>query len=168
MKQRKEMPAPPPPRKELSDNPVKLCNEIARLFRWKMRERECGEGVMSQPGAHLVLSVLAIHDGIHQLELVRQTHLRPPTVSVILKKMEAEGLVVRKSDPDDLRAIRVYLTDAGRALDRENIERIRKLDSLAMQELNQEEIDVLMGLLPKIRNALLTLGAEEEQEKGRA
>ena len=168
MKQRKEMPAPPPPRKELSDNPVKLCNEIARLFRCKMRERDSGEGVMSQPGAHLVLSVLAIHDGIHQLELVQQTHLRPPTVSVILKKMEAEGLVERRSDPDDLRAMRVYLTDAGRVLDKENIERIRKLDALAMQDLSQEEIDVLMRLLPKIRNTLLTLGAEEEKEKGKA
>ncbi|MBQ9783130.1 MAG: MarR family transcriptional regulator [Clostridia bacterium] len=133
-----------------------------------MRERDSGEGVMSQPGAHLVLSVLAIHDGIHQLELVQQTHLRPPTVSVILKKMEAEGLVERRSDPDDLRAMRVYLTDAGRVLDKENIERIRKLDALAMQDLSQEEIDVLMRLLPKIRNTLLTLGAEEEKEKGKA
>ena len=168
MKRRKEMPAPLPPRKELSDNPVKLCNEIARLFRGKMRERDSGDGVMSQPGAHLVLSVLAIHDGIPQRELVQQTHLRPPTVSVIVQKMEAEGLVERRSDPEDLRAMRVYLTDAGRALDRENIERVRKLDSLAMRDLSPEERETLMRLLPKIRNNLLAPepadGKERESE----
>ena len=55
----KIIPASPPPRVELSDNPVKLCNEISRLFRAKMRENEDAEGVMTQPGAHLVLAFLA-------------------------------------------------------------------------------------------------------------
>ena len=91
MSENKERSVPPFVRKELSDNPVKLCNEIGRLFRNRMRALDGQEGVMSQPGAHLVLSMLAIHDGINQLELVRATHLKPPTVSVIVKSMEAEG-----------------------------------------------------------------------------
>lgn len=160
--ERKEKLSPTvPPRPELSDNPVKLCNEIARLFRNRMRSLEGQEGVMSQPGAHLVLAMLAIHDGINQLELVRATHLKPPTVSVILKNMEAEGLVERRSDPQDLRATRVFLTEDGRRLDGENIARIRAMDAHALKGLSEEECQTLMPLLIRIRNNLLW---EEEEE----
>ena len=116
---------------------------------------------MSQPGAHLVLSMLAIHDGINQLELVRATHLKPPTVSVILKNMEAEGLVERRSDPNDLRAIRVYLTENGRRLDQKNIARIRAMDAQALRGLSAEECETLMPLLMRIRDNLLWEGEEE-------
>ena len=161
MGKRREISAPPP-RKELSDTPVKLCNEISRLFRSRMRETEGAEGVMSQPGAHLVLSTLAIHDGISQREVARLTHLRPPSVSVILQKMEAEGLVERQSDPEDLRSVRVSLSEAGRRLDLSHIERIRKLDAVALRGLCEEEIATLMAILPRIRDNLW----EERQEDG--
>ncbi len=162
MEEKRKIPSMMPQRAELSDNPVKLCNEIGRLFRNQMRSLEGQEGVMSQPGAHLVLSMLAIHDGINQLELVRATHLKPPTVSVILKNMEAEGLVERRSDPNDLRATRVYLTENGRRLDQENIARIHELDAHALRGLSEEECGMLMPLLIRIRNNLLW---EEEENR---
>lgn len=161
----------PPPRKELNDNPVKLCCEIARLFRSKMRECDELDGVMTQHGAHLVMAILSSADGINQLELVRRTHLSAPTVSVILKRMEAEELVTRESDPDDLRSIKVYLTEKGRALDEKNIGNIKKIDALALCDVSDVEIDLLMRLLPKLRDNLLcdkseTSGKEKtENEK---
>ena len=165
MEKKVELPVSPPPRKDLSDNPIKFCNEISRLFRAKMRESDNPEGIMSQPGAHLVLSMLAIRDGINQLELVNTTHLRPPTVSVILKNMESEGLVERRSDPSDMRSMRVYLTEAGRALDRDNIERIKKLDKSALEGLTESEIATLMEILPKIRNNLLKQEQKSDKEE---
>ena len=153
-----KIPAPPPKRKELSDTPVKLCNEISKLFRTHLRQANTTEGVMSQPGAHLVLSFLAIGDGTTQLELVKATHLKAPSVSVILKKMEEEGIVERKSDPNDLRAMRVYLTDYGRTIDKQCIENIRSLDKTATEGLADGEIEVLMSLLSKIRNNLIENG----------
>ena len=159
-------PAPPPRRKELNDTPVKLCNEISRLFRMHMRENDPHDGVMSQQGAHLVLSNLAVNDGITQLQLVKDTHLRAPTVSVILRRMEEEGLVTRQTDPDDRRAVRVYLTDKGKALDKKNIRRIKKLDSVALSGISEEEYAALMTLLPKIRNNLLpSVNRKKEEAK---
>lgn len=146
----------PPKRKELSDDPVKYCNEISRLFRAKMREWDGQEGAMAQPGAHLVRSTLAIQDGIRQQELVRYTHLRAPSVSSILRGMEEEGQVERKSDPEDQRAVRVYLTEKGRERDRAHIERIRRLADVALAGLSPEEIGTLMTLLPRIRDNLLS------------
>ena len=156
-------PAPPPKRVELSDNPVKLCNEIARLFRARMRQVNDAEGVMTQPGAHLVLSFLAVKDGITQLELVHATHLRAPSVSLILKKMEEEGLVTRCRDENDARAVRIFLTDHGKAIDSEHIKSIKAVDNEALGEISEEEQKTLMYLLTKIRNNLI---CENESEAG--
>ena len=152
MKNRVCNPAPPPARKELNNSPVKLCNEISRLFRAHIRENDPQDGVMSQQGAHLVLSNLAAYDGINQLELVKATHLRPPTVSVILRRMETEELVIRKTDPDDRRAVRVYLTPKG-----------KELDEVALSGLSRDELSTLMSLLPKIRDNLLPANKQKKE-----
>ena len=158
-------PAPPPERVELSDNPVKLCNEISRLFRGRMRQTNDAEGVMSQPGAHLVLAFLATGDGITQLELVKATHLKAPSVSLILKKMEQEGIVRRESDEKDARAVRVYLTECGREIDSEHINTIKSLDRYALRGIDEGEQEVLMKLLKKIRNNLMTEDDAKERDK---
>ena len=160
MKLKKEPPISPPMRKELSNTPVRMCNEISRLFRSELRGEGQSEGVMSQHGAYLVLSVLAVNDGINQLEVVRATHLRPPTVSVILKRMEEEGIVERKPNPEDMRSLNVYLTETGRRLDREKIESIKKIEAVALEGLDDADTAILMELLSRIRDNLL------EERKG--
>lgn len=158
----REIPAPPPARKELSDNPVKLCNEIARLCRARMREVNL-DGVMSQPGARLVLSVLALNDGISQREVVERTHLRPPTVSVILKKMEGEGMVELRTNPLDKRASCIYLTDHGKEVDMNGIRRIKETEAFALECVSEDEQRILMSLLYKIRDRLLDDKKGEEE-----
>lgn len=155
----------PPERKELSNNPVKMCNEIAHLFRAQLRSSAESDDTYGAHGTRLVLSFLAIGDGVTQLDLVNATHLRAPTISVILKKLEEEGLVERKKDANDLRASRVYLTDLGRELDRQNIERIKQADALALRGLSDAEIQQLMLLLSRIRDNILSEKQEPSGEK---
>lgn len=159
-------PAMPPERVELSDNPVKLCNEISRLFRARMRETVDADGVMTQPGAHLVLSFLAVRDGITQLDLVNATHLRAPSVSAILKKMEEEGIVTRLRDERDARAVRIYLTAHGREIDREHIKRIKAIDAEALEGLGEAERDTLMALLCVVRDNLIKKKCENKENEG--
>lgn len=148
-------PAPPPPRPELSDNPVKMCCEISRIFHTLMRENCDIDGVMSQPGARLVLSVLAVGDGINQRELVSRTHLRAPTVSVIVKKMVDEGMAELSVAEHDMRVKKVYLTEYGRQTDREEIQKLKAMDAIGLEGIEQGEYDVLMSLLERIRENLL-------------
>ena len=159
-------PASPPERVELSDNPVKLCNEISRLFRARIRETVDADGVMTQPGAHLVLAFLAVKDGITQLDLVNATHLRAPSVSAILKKMEEEGIVRRLRDERDARAVRIYLTEHGREIDREHIKRIKALDAEALEGLGEAERDTLMELLSVVRDNLIKKKCENKENEG--
>ena len=153
----------PPERKELSNNPIKLCHEITHLSRAKARETNI-DGVMSQPGARLVLSWLAINDGISQREVVDATHLQPPTVSVILRKMEEEGIVERRQNEKDKRQSKVYLTELGKKVDSESIAKIKDTDALAFKGLSVQEYETLMTLLGKMRQNLID--ALYGQEKG--
>jgi DNA-binding MarR family transcriptional regulator len=49
-------------------------------------------------------------------ELTGMLQLDGPTLSPLLKRLEAAGLVTRTRDPSDERQLRVSLTDKGRAL----------------------------------------------------
>ena len=68
------------------------------------------------PGQAGCLWVIGNHDGITQRDLARRLHVARPTVTVMLHKMEAAGLIARRPDEKDQRLTRIYLTDAGRRL----------------------------------------------------
>jgi DNA-binding MarR family transcriptional regulator len=67
------------------------------------------------PGRTVLLGMLAGHEGISQKDLAEKMHLARPTVTIMLQKMESEGLIERWDDPEDQRLTRIRLTDAGRA-----------------------------------------------------
>ncbi len=160
-------PMPPLPMgEEPNNNPVKLCHDITRLSRAKAREASL-DGVLSQPGARLVLSFLAYADGVTQRYLVDVTHLRPPTVSVILGKMENEGMVKCRRSEDDRRKTLVYITERGREINREGIEKIKATDALALRTLSEEEQETLMCLLGRMRQNLADalFGTKKENEE---
>ena len=108
-----------------------------------------------QRSCRLIMMHLARNDNITQLDLVRATHLKAPTVSVCLQKMEAEGYVARKSDEQDMRAMRVFLTEKGREIDRRVISKIREQEQRISDCLTAEEKNTLLELLSKIRVNLL-------------
>ena len=134
--------------------PPMLINEIARLFHGRMRKHD-PQGILMQDSARLIMRALAHADGCSQLDLVHQTHLKPPTVSVTLKKMEEEELVRRESDPLDLRVTRVFLLEKGIEHNRRVLERLHTLDAELMQGFSEEESEQLMHFLERMRNNIL-------------
>lgn len=72
-------------------------------------------GKGGHPGRTMVLGMIERHGGISQRDLAEKMHLARPTVTIMLQKMEAEGLIERWDDPEDQRLTRIRLTDAGRA-----------------------------------------------------
>lgn len=55
-------------------------------------------------------------EGISQRELARKLLVGRSNMSMLLPQMERRGLVERRDDPQDKRALRLYLTPEGRAL----------------------------------------------------
>ncbi|MBN8292694.1 MarR family transcriptional regulator [Rhodobacter sp. NTK016B] len=65
---------------------------------------------------YLVLSALWSNDGRKVGELGGELLLETNTLTPLLKRMEAAGLVTRKRDSRDERQVRVHLTEEGRAM----------------------------------------------------
>ena len=145
---------PPPPREELRDIPLspRLVMEVSRLLRARMQHEDCG--VMAQSTARVVMSHLAVKGSMGQLELVELTHLKPPTVSTLLRRMEAEGYVTRVADDKDKRAIRVTLSEKGREFDREHLRRLSTNDHQAVKGFSADEQKTLEALLVRLRDNL--------------
>ena len=125
---------------------------MSKLFRNRMREQ--AEDQRVQGSYREILFHLAREDGKTQLELARLTHLKPPTVSVALGKLEDEGYVVRVADQKDQRCTRVYLTDKGKAIDEKAHEVIEELDLCAVKGMTEEELRQLTVLLFRMRENL--------------
>ena len=143
--------------------PIMVLNEISRIMGARIRSKDI-EGVTLQKSARLILRELAHKDDKTQLELVKATHLKAPTVSVVLQKLEKEGIVSRKADEYDLRATRVFLTERGHAIDDELRKAIQEEDRIAMEVLSEDEKETLMKTLCKIRDHLVQEAFEEDEE----
>ena len=61
-----------------------------------------------------VLGTLSAKDGLTQTALGAQVEASPMTISDVVERLEAAGLVRREVDPTDSRAKRVSITDAAR------------------------------------------------------
>ena len=83
---------------------------------------------------YLVMLALWQHGPLSVKTLSRLLQLDPGTLSPLIKRLEAAGLLRRNRDPRDERALAIALTDEGRAL-REQAQRIPAgiLDRLGME-----------------------------------
>ena len=130
-----------------------LINEISKLFQDRMAKNS--EKLGFKNGYRQILRHLAHEDGVTQIDIVKKTHLKAPTISVTLKKMEEEGLVRRETDKIDQRQTHVYLTEKGRKTERAFFGKIIETESIMFEGLSPEETETLRTLLKKVRNNLL-------------
>ena len=77
--------------------------------------RRCAQEGLT-PDQFTALRTLLEHEpaGLTQRGLVEKITSDPNTVASLLKRMEASGLIERRADPADRRALRLYLKPAGR------------------------------------------------------
>ena len=131
--------------------PLMLINEISKLFGNHMRKHD--DPKLNTSYRHILFH-LAHRDGRTQLELANLTHLKPPTVSVSLAKLEADGYVERVTDPKDHRQTRVYLTEKGHDVHRRIHAAIEEIEAKVTESLAEQERIELLTLLIKLRNNL--------------
>jgi MarR family transcriptional regulator, transcriptional regulator for hemolysin len=97
-----------------------------------------------------------------QLELARALHIEGPTLTRHIDGLEEEGLVVRRRDANDRRAVSVELTDAGRAKHAELLRAVQTFNRRLLAGLSPEEIGELRTLLGKLeQNVRAHAGARE-------
>jgi DNA-binding MarR family transcriptional regulator len=87
-------------------------------------------------------------------ELARAAQLHPGAMTRLLDKLEAQGLVVRVTDPQDRRALHVDLTDEGRRLWTVISDYGRRLHDRALRGLDDAEKARLMDLMARVHDNL--------------
>src|SRR5262245_31590247 len=85
-----------------------------------------------------------------QQELAQALHIEGPTLTRHIDGLEEDGLVVRRRDANDRRAVSVELTEAGRAKHAELLRAVQSFNRKLLNGLSTEEIDELRTLLAKL------------------
>lgn len=93
-------------------------------------------------------------DGCTQRELGEALQVQPATITKMIRRMEQSGFVERRPDVTDQRVVRVYLTEAGRAVQPQVEGVSRKLAAEMLQGLSLEEQLLLRRLLMQMRDNL--------------
>lgn len=99
-----------------------------------------------------LLGFLWQEDGITQAELSAKSQIDRTTMGGLIDRLEKEGLVVRRSHPDDRRAYRICLTQKGKALEPELTPLAARAQQNLIAKLDQQEVETLKSLLEKIRS----------------
>ncbi|MEU7577335.1 MarR family transcriptional regulator [Streptomyces sp. NPDC041068] len=98
-----------------------------------------------------VLDTLAFGGSPQRLtELTRTEQVTQPGMTQLVTRLERDGLVERRPDPSDGRAVLVHITDAGRAIGRaRHADRTRHLEPL-IEQLTPEQRTALANALPAL------------------
>jgi MarR family transcriptional regulator for hemolysin len=91
-----------------------LINDVARMLRTYADQRARQFGMTRAQWA--VLARMETNEGLKQSELAEMLDLQPITLTRLVDRLCANGLIERRADPDDRRAKRLYLTAAARPL----------------------------------------------------
>ena len=101
-----------------------------------------------------VLFALWEQEGLTHTELAERLRNAPSTISKMLRRMERAGFVVRRSDADDQRVSRVYLTDAGHAIKSDVESVFQRTEAETFAGFSEEERVVLRRFLLQIMGNL--------------
>ena len=106
----------------------------------QMFSRMVGFEKQGRPGRAIMLLVLGTsQDGITQRQLAEVLHLSPPTVTVMLQKMEQHSLVERWTDETDQRLTRILMTPKGRELATHLSERFARYVRATLGAMSKED-----------------------------
>ncbi|SHE78405.1 MarR family winged helix-turn-helix transcriptional regulator [Clostridium fallax] len=117
------------------------------------------------PGQPYVLLALESKDGQSQKELSDRISVKPSTLTIVLGRMEKANLIYRKSDKEDQRISRVYLTDRGIKICKEIKELEKDLEKEYFKDFTQEEKIIFRRLLIQMTNNLKEIIEYEKNNK---
>jgi DNA-binding MarR family transcriptional regulator len=122
---------------------IRRLNANARSYELSMREYDVLYNLSRFPGARLRLHELNEHILLNQSSLSR-----------LVERMAAAGLVARMADPEDGRGTVVELTAQGTAVQKRiGTQHVAAIGKYVGSALSDEELRTLQGLCDKLRAA---------------
>jgi len=114
------------------------------------------EGSLGVTGPQrLVIRIAGRFPGISAGELASVLHIHPSTLTGILKRLEARGIIDRKADPSDARRALFGLTAKGREIDALRVGTVEAVVRRALGRLPSRKVTAARDVLATISTALL-------------
>ena len=118
------------------------------LFNKRLYAALQGTGLSS--GQPKVLEDLSRNDGSVQKEIAAGCQIEPATVTSLLPRMEAAGLIERRSENGNRRSLYVYLTDKGRDRAAQIEDAFKALEREAFEGIPETEREAFMTAFCRI------------------
>jgi len=97
-----------------------------------------------------LLNLIAHNPGITSRQVCASLNILPPNLVSLVGSLDKRGLIVRRPHPLDGRAVGLYLTDAGQALNAQAEQTVTALELDATERLTAAERKTLIRLLQKV------------------
>lgn len=132
-----------------------LISDVARLLRKNFNRRAQELGLsLAQCRA---LAYLSRQEGVNQVTLADSLEIQPITLVRLIDKLQEMGLVTRKPDPADRRAIRLYLTTKAKPLLNRMWELSAETREEASTSISPERRNALIATLNSMKQNLLAI-----------
>ncbi|MGN1119235.1 MAG: MarR family winged helix-turn-helix transcriptional regulator [Oscillospiraceae bacterium] len=131
---------------------IAAVNEASYMFGNYVCEKL--ENIGMRSSYRHVMRPLMENESLTQLELVRITGLKAPTISITLRNMEREGLVRREKNDADRRETHVQITDKGREMHARVIEVLEDAEKIMLKGLSDDEKKAACAILGKMSDNL--------------
>jgi DNA-binding MarR family transcriptional regulator len=129
-----------------------LLMQVSRLHHARAHQRL--EALGLHRGQPPVLRALWEQEGLTHTGLAERLHVTPATITRMLQRMERAGFVMRRPDAGDQRISRVYLTEAGQAIQAALQQVICAMEAETFAGFAPEERTTLRHYLLRIRENL--------------
>ena len=139
----------------MMDNEEHLCEVFENLFRMK---NECSCTIFSECGlSDMTVKQIAYLKAIDEQgevtfsRLAEITRNSKPTITEMINKFVRMECVYRKPSPDDCRILYIRLTEKGQMIAQAEQAALRRMIERMMDSLDEDEMDLLIGILRKVR-----------------
>lgn len=129
-----------------------LSNHLARLFAQALNSEIGKFGI--KIGQFPALLELWNNDGLTQKELVARLDIEQATMANTLARMERDGLITRKTNPEDARSQQAWLTDKAKALHQPALAAAKSINEKALKDFNEDERDEARAIFLRMINNL--------------
>lgn len=140
-----------------------LVNDVARLLKTYADQRARQFGMTRAQWA--VLARLEHHEGLKQAELAEMLDLQPITLTRLVDRLAASGLIERRSDPADRRAKRLYLTPQARPLMNRLADLGADMMGTVLEGFDLATIERMIAELSRARDNLRSVTSRKPSDK---
>jgi MarR family transcriptional regulator for hemolysin len=139
-----------------------LVNDVGRLLRTYADQQARQFGMTRAQWA--VLARLEYAEGLKQAELAELLDLQPITLTRLVDRLCANGLIERRADPADRRAKRLYLTAQARPLMNRLADLGEDMMAIVLEGFDAAKVEAMTADLSGVRDNLRAATARKHDK----